>query len=555
MEAVDRSGGEVFAKTVGKDGNEGYYSLLIVHRDSPLKSLADVLKQHASLALGFGDPNSTSGTAVPGLFAFAQNKIDPVRDFKRTIRASHETNLLAVVNRQVDVATNNTENTSRFEKTHPEEAKAVREIWRSPLIPSDPLVWRKDLDAATKKQIRDFLLGYGRDAREKAILANIEYSGFRASSDAQLVPIRQIELARERVRVESDTTLGAEEKSKKAEGHRRPPRRPGPQPGDLNDGARQGDRHDDTDRCQMKSPGRECLPGLFSNQAAISSPFEAPAAFRSPGRFTTRRVAGRPHWKSSPAPHDPSRLTAHSRRDHLPSRRRLTAPSRAKRKAVSTFLPRAAAPPSLETYSVSRLPASSRYMNWATGPWPPGNSRPLPANSPAPADAEASSASHAPGEPGHQLLFMSGVHFHGPAQLGAVDRMGHRRAPCEAIAVGRRIPLSQHWRDLRWREPGMEAPARGAAQERDGNTGRQTLQVPGRVRHCGSLQGRRHRLVQHRVEQGAQFAFLRSVVSTRCASSWRPASQSSRSCWRSSVNWPSTSACSSLSVKGGFGFI
>jgi len=215
MEAVDRSGGEVFAKTVGKDGTEGYYSLLIVHRDSPLKSLDDVLRQHAALSLGFGDPNSTSGTAVPGLFAFGQNKLDPLRDFKRTIRASHEANLLAIVNRQVDVATNNTENTSRFEKTHPEEAKAVREIWRSPLIPSDPLVWRKDLDAVTKKQIRDFLVAYGRDAREKAILANIEYSAIRPSSDAQLVPIRQIELARERARVETDSTLDAEEKTRK----------------------------------------------------------------------------------------------------------------------------------------------------------------------------------------------------------------------------------------------------------------------------------------------------------------------------------------------------
>lgn len=215
MEAVDRAGGEVFAKTVGKDGSEGYYSVLVVPRDSALKSLDDVIRDHASLNLGFGDPNSTSGTAVPAFYAFGPAHVDPLKDFRRTVRASHETNLLAVVNRQVDVATNNTENTSRFEKTHPEEAKTVREIWRSPLIASDPLVWRKDLDDATKKQVRDFLLGYGKDAREKAILANIEYSAFRASSNAQLVPIRQIELARERARVDADTTISAEDKAKK----------------------------------------------------------------------------------------------------------------------------------------------------------------------------------------------------------------------------------------------------------------------------------------------------------------------------------------------------
>jgi phosphonate transport system substrate-binding protein len=215
MEAVDRAGGEIFGKVVAKDGTEGYYSLLVVPRDSPLKSADDVIRQHASLNLGFGDPNSTSGTAVPSFYVFGPAHLDPTKDFKRTVRASHETNLLAVVNGQVDVATNNTENTARFAQTHPEEAKKVREIWRSPLIASDPLVWRKDLDEATKKQVRDFLLGYGKDAREKAILANIEYSGFRASSNAQLVPIRQIELARERTRVEADTTLSAEDKAKK----------------------------------------------------------------------------------------------------------------------------------------------------------------------------------------------------------------------------------------------------------------------------------------------------------------------------------------------------
>ena len=215
MEAVDRSNGEIFGKIVAKDGSEGYYGLIVVNKDSPLKTLDDVMKNHADLTLGFGDPNSTSGTAVPQFYAFGPAHIDPVKDFKRTVRASHETNLLAVVNKQVDVATNNTENMERFRTTHPEQAQQVREIWRSPLIASDPLVWRKDLDENTKKQVRDFMLGYGKDAREKAILAKIEYSGFRASSNAQLIPIRQIELARMRAAVETDSTLSGADKAKK----------------------------------------------------------------------------------------------------------------------------------------------------------------------------------------------------------------------------------------------------------------------------------------------------------------------------------------------------
>jgi phosphonate transport system substrate-binding protein len=215
MEAVDRASGEVFAKIVGKDGTEGYYSLLVVHKDSPLKSLDDVLKQRAALTLGFGDPNSTSGTAVPGLYAFAQNKVDPVKDFKRTVRANHETNLLAVVNKQVDVATNNTEAMHRLNQTRPEDAKLVREIWRSPLIASDPIIWRKDMDDATKAKVRDFMLSYGKTEREQAILQNIGYSAFRASTNAQLMPVRQIELARERTKIEADTAMAADERSRK----------------------------------------------------------------------------------------------------------------------------------------------------------------------------------------------------------------------------------------------------------------------------------------------------------------------------------------------------
>lgn len=215
MEAVDRASGEVFAKVVGKDGNEGYFSLLVVHKDSPLKTLEDVLKSRATLTLGFGDPNSTSGTAVPALYAFGQNKVDPLKDFKRTVRSNHETNLLAVVNKQVDVATNNTENTERFIQTHPEQSKLFREVWRSPQIPSDPIVWRKDMDEATKAKVRTFMLNYGKTEREQAILQVIGYSAFRASSNTQLVPIRQIELARERSKVEADTGLAADERAKK----------------------------------------------------------------------------------------------------------------------------------------------------------------------------------------------------------------------------------------------------------------------------------------------------------------------------------------------------
>ena len=110
MEAVDRANGEVFVQTVDVDGNPGYWSLLVAHVDSPLTSLEDVIKCDQTLNFGIGDPNSTSGFLVPMTFIFAQNGIDPKKCFKTMTNANHETNALAVANKQVDVATNNTEN-------------------------------------------------------------------------------------------------------------------------------------------------------------------------------------------------------------------------------------------------------------------------------------------------------------------------------------------------------------------------------------------------------------------------------------------------------------
>ena len=162
MEAVDRADGEVFAQTVAKSGSEGYYAHVLVHKDSPFQKLDDVLKCDKSLDFGIGDPNSTSGFLVPTTFVFSAKSIDPKQCFKTVRAANHEANALAVANKLVHAATNNSENLERLTKTAPEKAKEIRVIWTSPLIPSDPLVWRKDLDAGLKKKMADWLFAYGR---------------------------------------------------------------------------------------------------------------------------------------------------------------------------------------------------------------------------------------------------------------------------------------------------------------------------------------------------------------------------------------------------------
>ncbi|MCW5223154.1 phosphonate ABC transporter substrate-binding protein [Verminephrobacter aporrectodeae] len=220
MEAVDRANGEVFAQMVNASGAQGYYSHLIVHRDSPYNTLDEVLKNGKSLSFGNGDPNSTSGFLVPGYYAFAQNKVDAKTHFKIVRSANHETNALAVANRQVDVATNNSENLEKLRERYPEKFKDIKIVWTSPLIALDPLLMHKGLAEATKAKIKEFFYNYAKtDAREKEIVMKIsKLSGFKPSSNEQLTPIRQLDLFGKRNKIEADTTLSeAERRTRLAE--------------------------------------------------------------------------------------------------------------------------------------------------------------------------------------------------------------------------------------------------------------------------------------------------------------------------------------------------
>lgn len=221
--AVDRANGEVFAQKTYADGSKGYHSVLIAHRDGPIASFEELLRASpGTYTFGNGDPNSTSGFLVPGYYAWARNGIDPRRFFRTVVSANHETNLLAVANRQVDVATNNTEDLAKFTRAQPARAALVREIWRSPIIPADPIVWRRDLPDAQKARIRGFFLSYGTDrpgadlARERKVLADLGGWGpFQPSGNAQLLPVRQVAAFREKLAAEANASLSEAEKGQR----------------------------------------------------------------------------------------------------------------------------------------------------------------------------------------------------------------------------------------------------------------------------------------------------------------------------------------------------
>lgn len=201
LEAVRRSNAEVFARSVNPNGVDGYQSVIIVRKGSGI-TLDRVLKCDRSLNFGMGDPKSTSGTLAPITYLFAPRKIEPSSCFKTVRSANHEANLFSVANGLLDAATNNTASIERLGLLNTEMAKrtlgSIQILWRSPTIPEDPILWRRDLDPGLKKKIAAFMFSYGvgktpEAARQRAVLLRIQSLPFKAASNSHLLPVREME--------------------------------------------------------------------------------------------------------------------------------------------------------------------------------------------------------------------------------------------------------------------------------------------------------------------------------------------------------------------------
>ncbi|MDZ7954231.1 phosphonate ABC transporter substrate-binding protein [Nostoc sp. DedQUE09] len=216
IEAVKIADAEAFAQVVSADGGRGYYSHLITNKDNPITAEAIaaggdkyVIQNAAKLTFAFNDPNSTSGFLVPSYYIFTKNNIDPKKGFKRLIFAgNHEACALAVANKQVDVATVSNEALSRLENTNPKARQKIEIIWKSPIIPSDPIVYRRDLPNDIKKKLQNFFYNY----KDAQVLGQFKISGFVQAEDKNWDTIRELEIAKKIQETQAKENLSEQEK-------------------------------------------------------------------------------------------------------------------------------------------------------------------------------------------------------------------------------------------------------------------------------------------------------------------------------------------------------
>ncbi len=133
-----------------KAGRTFYHSQIIAHKDSGIKTVADLKGKN----FAFVDPSSTSGHLFPkaGLMRVGFN---PDKDFGRVIfSGSHDSSAIAVQNKKIDAAAIADRILDAAIAKGLAKREDLVEVWKSDPIPESPTVWRTDLPADLKKRVQ-----------------------------------------------------------------------------------------------------------------------------------------------------------------------------------------------------------------------------------------------------------------------------------------------------------------------------------------------------------------------------------------------------------------
>lgn len=175
---------------VNTDGSTGYYSIGFARADSGITSLESLKGK----VFGFGDPNSTSGYLIPSIeipqtTGATMESGDYFGEVKFT--GGHEQTIVAVNNGDVDGGVTWSDGQGNWEDGYNFGAlrKAVDaglvdmndlvEIWRSKLIPGEPVVLRNALPDDVRAKVTSIIDNIGEtDPACATAIAGGEVSGF-----------------------------------------------------------------------------------------------------------------------------------------------------------------------------------------------------------------------------------------------------------------------------------------------------------------------------------------------------------------------------------------
>lgn len=187
VEGKAKFGMELLAMPLVK-GRPIYYSYLIVHKDSPIKSL----KELRGKTFAFTDPKSNSGKLVP-TYMLAKIKETPESYFSRfEFTYGHDKSIRAVAEKLVDGAAVDSLIWEYAALKTPELTNQTKVIEKSEPYGIPPMVVRPGIDPELKRKLKEILLAAAQDAEGKEILTGMMIDSFVEGDDKNYDTIRSM---------------------------------------------------------------------------------------------------------------------------------------------------------------------------------------------------------------------------------------------------------------------------------------------------------------------------------------------------------------------------
>lgn len=137
------------------DGSIGYTLRLITHRDSGIKSVADLKGKRVAHV----SPSSNSGDTAPRAL-FKSMGIQPGKDYEVVYSGKHDNSIMGVVNRDYDAAPVASSVIDRMAARGMFKPDAVRVVWESAPFPRTAYGVAHNLTPALKGKIREAFLTF-----------------------------------------------------------------------------------------------------------------------------------------------------------------------------------------------------------------------------------------------------------------------------------------------------------------------------------------------------------------------------------------------------------
>ena len=186
---ANHAGGAQAIAMVKYDGKPVYHAIIVSKPSLDIKHWPQDAK---GMSISLADVGSTSGWLIP-TYWFKSQGIDLKTFFKYRDGSTHPANELAVVNGQVDLATDYDRNRNSMIEKGRIPADATKIVWISDPLPNDALAVRKGLDPALVAKLQQLVLAISPDQAKLFMPAH--YTGWVPANNGDYKMIEHAGLA------------------------------------------------------------------------------------------------------------------------------------------------------------------------------------------------------------------------------------------------------------------------------------------------------------------------------------------------------------------------